>query len=50
MSHAKHYLSQPMFHGAIQKIKVAHFYGPRCMCYVLYIAQLNHENLYENYK
>jgi len=30
MSIAKNYQNWPMFHGAIQKIKVAHFYGLRC--------------------
>jgi len=30
MSRAKNYSNQPTFKEAIQKIKVARFYGPRC--------------------
>jgi len=30
MPHAKNYQNRLMFHGAIQKIKVALFYKPRC--------------------
>jgi len=31
MSHAKNYYNQSMFHEAIRKVKVAAFYGPRCI-------------------
>jgi len=30
MSYAEHYQNRPMFHEAIQKLKVARFYGLRC--------------------
>jgi len=30
MLHAKNYYNRPMSHGAIQKIKVASFFGTRC--------------------
>jgi len=32
MLQAKNYENQPMLHRAIQKIKVARFYRPRCIC------------------
>jgi len=31
MLHVEHYYHRPLFHGAIQKIKVARFYGPPCI-------------------
>jgi len=35
MLHTKNiFLNRQMLHGAIQKIKVAHFYGPRCILFM----------------